>query len=374
MTEQRPEPVGDHASSPTPREVVDWSAAVAVGKRLVSSGPSVGLAEAADIVADLRAAAAEAHQPVADTSRLHTDTPGPPVLVVDRPGWIEANAATMAYLMAPVVTKLTASATRKDGTNPLVEPTGANAVAATIGAKVTGAEAGALLAFMAAKVLGQYDLAPQARARLLLVAPNIVSVERELDLVPRDFRRWVAMHEETHRVQFTAVPWLRHHMIDETIALGTELAPTPQEFADRLGRLVRGVPEAMKSGAGLAEIFATPDQRRSIARITAVMALLEGHADVVMDEVGPAVIPTVGTIRERFEKRRGSAIGLDKLIRRLMGMDAKLRQYRDGAVFVRGVQDKVGVDGFNAVWTGPENLPSPEEIADPALWVARVHG
>ena len=111
-----------------------------------------------------------------------------------------------------------------------------------------------------------------------------------------------------------------------------------------------------------------------LARVTAVMSLLEGHADVVMDDVGPAHIPTVAQIRRTFTARRKGAGAPDRLLRRLLGLEAKMRQYRDGAVFVRGVHDAVGVEGFNAVWTSPETLPEPREIADPAAWVRRVHG
>jgi putative hydrolase len=104
------------------------------------------------------------------------------------------------------------------------------------------------------------------------------------------------------------------------------------------------------------------------------MALLEGHADVVMDDVGPAVVPTVEYIRARFQQRREDVTGLDKILRRLLGLEAKMRQYRDGAVFVRAVTAQVGTDGFNAVWTSPETLPLPHEIEDPPAWVKRVHG
>lgn len=117
----------------------------------------------------------------------------------------------------------------------------------------------------------------------------------------------------------------------------------------------------------------TPRQREILARLTAVMSLLEGHADVVMDGVGPSVVPSVGEIREKFQRRRDRGAGrLDLMLRKLLGMDAKLRQYQDGAVFVRGVLDRIGMDGFNRVWTSPNTLPTREEIQNPAAWVARV--
>ena len=250
-----------------------------------------------------------------------------------------------------------------------------NAPGMGVGAKITGAESGALMAFMAGKVLGQYDLAPHGTPRLLLVAPNLVHVQRELDVDAADFRAWVCMHEETHRIQFTAVPWLREHLIQRASTLAGDLTPTPQELGQRMQEMLKRLPEALGSGGGgLADLFATPEQRVKIAEVTAIMSLLEGHADVVMDDVGPKVIPSVAEIRAKFTERRKGMGAPDRLLRRLLGLEAKMAQYRDGAVFVRGVVDQVGVDGFNAVWTAPETLPLPAEIHDPQAWVRRVHG
>jgi coenzyme F420 biosynthesis associated uncharacterized protein len=124
----------------------------------------------------------------------------------------------------------------------------------------------------------------------------------------------------------------------------------------------------------LLDLLQTPEQREVLDRITAVMSLLEGHADVVMDGVGPEVIPSVAEIRRKFNQRRKGAGTLDRMLRKLLGLDAKMAQYRNGAIFVRGVVDQVGMDGFNKVWVSPENLPSKAEIADPEAWVRRVHG
>ena len=343
---------------------VDWEFAKSAGARLVAPGPSVTAAEAAKVVADVRAAASRAQSPVAETARLHAPGDAPAPVVVDRPTWIALNADSMAALMDPVVGKLVSK--QKSQPNPTIK---------AIGGKVTGGEAGALLAFMAGKVLGQYDLAPGGTPRLMLVAPNLVQVERELGVDPSDFRLWVCMHEETHRVQFTAVPWLRDHMVDRVRTLATDLVPDPESLQETLSRLSHQLPDAFRSGgAGLTDLITTPQQRAELAKVTAVMSLLEGHADVVMDEVGPQVIPSVAQIREKFNQRRKGVGAFDRMLRRLLGLEAKMRQYRDGAVFVREVTDKVGVDGFNRVWDSPENLPLPAEIEKPAAWVARVHG
>jgi coenzyme F420 biosynthesis associated uncharacterized protein len=355
----------DTATSETavPSRYVDWRFAKATGSRLVPAGPKVTAAEAAEVVLAIRESAGRSQQPVADTARLHAPGSAPPAVVVDRPTWIALNADSMASLMDPVVRKIISK-----------QKSAPSSAATAIGGKVTGGEAGALLAFMASKVLGQYDLAPGGTPQLMLVAPNLVQVERELGVDPADFRLWVCMHEETHRVQFTAVPWLRDHMIERIRTLATDMVPDPEKLQDTLARLARQLPEAVRSGgSGLAELIATPEQRERLAQVTAVMSLLEGHADVVMDEVGPKVIPTVAEIRAKFNERRKGVGAFDRLLRRLLGLEAKMRQYRDGAVFVRAVIDDVGVDGFNRIWESPETLPLPTEIETPSAWVARVH-
>ena len=341
---------------------IDWRFAATTGKKLHRGGPRLSAAEASDAVAELRDAAGRAHDPVAQTAQLVTPDDIGAVRVVDRSAWVDVNIASLDGMIAPVVDKITA----KRAAGP---------VARAITAKVSGGEVGGLMAFMSSKVLGQYDIAPGGTPSLLLVAPNIVQVERELDVDPHDFRLWVCLHEEAHRVQFTAVPWLREHVVSAARDLLVDMAPTPEEMATRVGEIAKRVPEAFKEGSmGLSDIFATPEQRTRMADLAAVMSLLEGHADVVMDDVGPQIVPSVETIRARFGDRRAGLGNIDKLLRRLMGLEAKMRQYRDGAAFVRVVQEKVGIDGFNAVWAAPENLPTPAEIQRPQLWVERIHG
>ncbi len=345
-------------------QYVDWEFAKTTGRTLVSPGPVVSAAQAADEVAAIRSAAAAARAPVAETARLSTSDDAPSAVVVDRARWIGVNADSMSALLDPAFAKVMAA-----------KPAAAAGPIAAIGGKVTGAEAGALLAFMSSKVLGQYDLAPNGTPTLMLVAPNILQVQRELSVDPADFRAWVCMHEETHRVQFTAVPWLREHMIEGARTLAMEMTPTTDQLGDLAHRLRERLPEVLSAGSGgLTDLVTTPEQRAQLAALTAIMSLLEGHADVVMDEVGPGVIPTVAEIRAKFTDRRQGAGALDRLLRRLLGLEAKMRQYHDGAAFVRGVMDAVGVDGFNAVWSSADTLPLAQEIADPKAWVRRVHG
>lgn len=343
--------------------LVDWDLAAATARTLARPGPTVGAEEAAVIVGELRSCAVRARPHVAQITGLHAQDDDPVVLVVDRPRWVEANLQTLRAMLLPVVTKMASGGS--------MSTPGA---LASVGGKVTGAEAGGLLAFLSSKVLGQYDIAPGRTPRLLLVAPNLVQVEREMGVDPHDFRLWVCLHEETHRVQFTAVPWLREHLVAQATGLAGDLAPDPAALVRTLEDAARRLPEVLRGeGGSLVDLFASPDQREKLRQVAAVMSLLEGHADVVMDAVGPDVVPSVATIRARFTARRAGVDPFDRLLRRLLGLEDKMRQYRDGARFVRGVVDDVGMDGLNAVWTSPQTLPTPEEIADPRAWVRRVH-
>ncbi|MFJ8000235.1 zinc-dependent metalloprotease [Streptomyces sp. NPDC096310] len=363
-------------------EMVDWNLAVATATRLARPGPEVTRDEAREIVAELRRHAKAAEDHVRGYTKMIPEghePPDTPVLVVDRAGWVKANVAGFRELLKPLFEKMRER-----------RPGGAGgAVIGAVGGKVTGVEVGMLLSFMSSRVLGQYEtFAPATRdlpaaadgGRLLLVAPNIVHVERELDVDPHDFRLWVALHEETHRTQFTGVPWLRDHLQGEIQSFLDQTDVDPMTVVERLREaaqsLAGGRPEGERDedGRSIVELVQTPEQREILGRLTAVMSLLEGHADFVMDGVGPQVVPSVGEIREKFQQRRArGASRLDLALRKLLGLDAKLRQYRDGERFVRAVVDEVGMGGFNRVWTSPNTLPTKAEIAKPADWVARVH-
>jgi coenzyme F420 biosynthesis associated uncharacterized protein len=186
------------------------------------------------------------------------------------------------------------------------------------------------------------------------------------------------LHEVTHRVQFTAVPWMRTHMHDEVDALTAGLDLDPAAIKERLGKAMSELMKVIRGegdGTGIAGALATPEQREVIDRLTGFMSLVEGHAEYVMNAVSPAVIPSQPEIEARFAVRRQKGGNpLDRLVRRLLGLDAKTRQYIEGSAFVRQVVDKIGLDGFNAIWTSPETLPAKAEISEPDKWIARVHG
>ena len=212
---------------------------------------------------------------------------------------------------------------------------------------------------------------------LLLVAPNIVDVERKLGAEPRDFRLWVCLHEVTHQTQFTAVPWLRAHFLAEVGAFVDAAGLDQDQLLDRLRRVVAALADAARDGesrVSVVDLVQTPAQRRVLERLTALMTLLEGHAEFVMDGVGPQVVPSVESIRAGFDRRRQNANPLERVLRKLLGIDVKLRQYAEGRTFVRHVVERVGMAGFNKVWQSPLTLPRIDELANSDAWAARVCG
>lgn len=370
---------------------VDWEKAARWGGRLASPGPTASRTELEDLVAGLHAAAERARPLALRSARLTAAVEAagatdlrPQVLVVDRPGWARAAARSFAA-MADAVGDLPEATDREptarpEATDPPAIKTygGPSGTGPTAFAPVTMQVAG-LLGLLAGRVLGQFD--PFARdvpagGRLLLVAPNVLRTERAMTAEPEDFRLWVAVHEQTHALQFAAAPWLAEHLRAEVGTLVTDLSSL--STAEELGSMVAGAVRAVRGDhdddLGALGALLDDERRERVERITAVMSLLEGHADVAMDSVGSRTIPSARRLRARFDARRRRSTGLDRVLRRLLGMEAKLAQYRDGAKFVRAVRRSGGRDALDAVWTGPEALPAPGEIADPRAWVRRVHG
>jgi coenzyme F420 biosynthesis associated uncharacterized protein len=359
--------------------MIDWDVAISTGTRWARPGPQVSLAEARRTVAELRDLALVVQAPVYEVTGLSAAGDGTLglVAVVDRPGWIRANVDGFRVVLEPLVDQLRE---RAPGGN---QPSRGGSVMTAVGSRVTGIQAGLILAYLSGRVLGQYELflPPETSpvdgeqpGRLTLVAPNIMMVERELGVDPHDFRLWVCLHEETHRLQFTAVPWLRNYVQSQMteFLLASELDPAAilqrlRSAADAMAGAVRG-----GDGGSLIEAVSTPAQREIMDRLTAVMTLVEGHGDYVMDAVGPKVVPTVAQIRERFNARRGSAGRIEQTVRRILGIDLKMKQYAEGSRFVRTVVDKAGMDTFNKVWTSPETLPTKEEFGEPQAWLDRV--
>ncbi len=345
-------------------QFVDWDLAVGTAGTISKSGPRVSFDEAADVVGELRQLTDEASRHVLATTGLPSRTGPSPVRVVDRADWAAANLYGLRDVMTPLMQRAL------KGREP-------SALAQSIGSRLTGVQAGTVLGYLSGKVLGQYEVFSGEPGHLLLVAPNIVEVERRLNADPHDFRLWVCLHEVTHRTQFTGVPWLRRYFLDEVSAFVDAGQIDSEQLMERLRRGVAALADSVRtpdSRSSVLDLVQTPAQRAVIDRLTALMTLLEGHADYVMDAVGPMVVPSVEEIRHKFNRRRESANPLERVIRKLLGIDAKLRQYAEGNKFVTAVVDRVGMEGFNRVWESAETLPTLDEITDPAAWIARVPG
>jgi coenzyme F420 biosynthesis associated uncharacterized protein len=345
-------------------QFVDWDLAAATAGALGKAGPTVSYSEAAEVVADLRRVTDEAAGHVLDFTGMHPAVAHAPVRVVDRKDWASTNITGLRQVVTPLMAKLAGE--REPGS-----------FAGVVGSRVTGVQAGTVLAYLSGKVLGQYEVFATDPGTLLLVAPNIVETERRLNADPHDFRLWVCLHEVTHRTQFTAVPWLRGHFLGEVRAFVDASQAGGEQIIDRLRHGVATLADAVRnpdSRASVLDLVQTPAQAAVLERLTAVMTLLEGHAEFVMDGVGPEVVPTVEEIRSRFNQRRESGNPLERALRRLLGIDVKLRQYAEGRKFVHSVVERVGMDGFNRIWDSPLTLPYVSELGDPDAWIARVHG
>ena len=300
------------------------------------------------------------------------------VLVVDRPTWSRAATQSFATLLDPTFAHLRDTRPREHA-----------AATTRVTRHATALEMGGILAWMSGRILGQYDpfialpgpggtAAGPAGGRLLLVAPNVAQVRAEINVDPADFRLWVCLHEQTHRVQFAAAPWLREHLRAEITALTVGLFDKAESLPERLRTALAAANPLGRDGAdarptsGLLGAIQDEEDRERLSRLTAVMSLLEGHANVVMDGVDSSVVSSVKTIRRRFDERGDRRSPLDRMLRRLLGMDAKMAQYRDGQRFVAAAVAELGMAGFNVVWDAPELLPSEAELHAPETWVARI--
>ncbi|HEY5110017.1 MAG TPA: zinc-dependent metalloprotease [Acidimicrobiales bacterium] len=295
--------------------------------------------------------------------------------VTDRPGWVSANVASFQRLLGPHFDRLDPSRLSESNTvlSRLSGPL------ATAGRTATGVQMGVVLGWLSTRVLGQYDLllteeAADDQDLVYFVGPNVVALERQHGFEPREFRLWLALHEVTHRCQFTAIPWMRDYfvsLVEEGIG---SLEPDPARLATALKRMtdeIRAGRNPLDDNGALG-LVATPEQLEGLHRIQALMSLLEGHGDVTMDRAGAADIPSAAHFSKVLRARRKQAHGLSRILQQLIGIEAKLRQYEEGERFIAAVEESGGPELLDHVWRGPEWLPSLEEIRDPSTWIARV--
>ena len=362
--------LGRRAEQSARRGLIDWDAVERLAAKRLRNAPGAldpfELRRAAPVYA---AAMAEI---VPALSRA-VDAPLPGVVersgVVARAEWVHANTAAFAAMMSKMEGNLLGE----------ILPPGSGLVKATMAIAnrmVTTRQFGYLLAFLGQRVLGQYDIAllsaESAPGRLLFVDENIRRTAATLDVPLNPFRTWIALHETTHAYEFEAHPWLRPYLAGrlerQLVSLSEGMSTMSRDALGHLGRALRGA----GSGENWMEGLMTADQRREFREIQAVMSLLEGFGDYVMDDVGRDLVPDVERISARFHARRERRTGFERAMMRVTGMDLKMEQYRMGEEYVAAIARARGAEALRKLWLGPETLPTPEEIDLPSRWIARV--
>lgn len=358
MTETVTEP--DVGGGPQP---VDWNLAARVGVQLAGRDRLEHSYLYQALVGDFRDVTAEAEVLVADFTGLHA--PGSArAEVLDRGGWVRANVASTRRLLAPLTDQLGA----RLAASPL----------APVGRAVAGAELGFVLGMVAQRVLGQYDLLVLEEAdtgpdAVYYVGSNVMALEQKFAFSPREFRRWIAIHEVTHRAQFTGVPWMRGYflgLVEESLAL---VDPDPRRWFGVVGRIADDLRRGRNplDGSGLIGLIASPEQRTVLDRIQALMSLLEGHGNAVMNRLGRDHVEGHERMARTLEARRKS-VGVQALVSKLLGLEMKLRQYEVGERFVDAVERTAGLPALDRAWIAPEHLPTLTELEDAPAWLARV--
>ncbi len=343
--------------------MIDWTLAQRIAGG-VAGGPGLDADAERALPGDLVEMTQRAREGVVAYTRMTPDRDLPAPESVDRELWLEANLATMRGALDPLVARL-------GGSGPLAGPLRA------AGGALIAAEVGAITGFMARHVLGQYDLAlldPTRPPRLLLVAPNLREAAKSMEVELDELLPWVVFHEVTHAVQFTSVPWLADHLgsLLRELLDSVDLRIDPSALLRRpTGDDLRGLWDSLREG-GLVTAVAGPERKGLLDRLQAAMALIEGHAELVMDGAGAPVLPNLPALRAALDRRRREKSPLVKVLERLLGLEMKLRQYEVGRRFCDGVVARGGIEALNRAWTGPQRLPRMDELDDPAGWIRRT--
>ncbi len=344
---------------------VNWDLAEKVATRVAGREPFAESYHYASLQPDFDELTAEAEGLVAEATGLRSLAGPARARVTDRAGWVRANVKSFRRMLRPITDKL----------GPMM-----NTPLAPIGRAVAGAELGTMLGWMSTRVLGQYDLLliedeePDEQDIVYYVGPNVIALEKRFGFPPREFRLWLALHEVTHRAQFTGVPWMSGYFRSLVQSTLQAVDPSPGRLLDALRRTVdeiRAGRNPLDEG-GLVALLATPEQAETLQKVQGLMSLLEGHGDVTMDRAGAARIPSADRFGAVLRDRRQQGSPAAKFLQKLIGLEAKLNQYEQGEKFIASVEAAGGPALFDRVWEGPEWLPTVAEVRDPQLWIARA--
>ncbi len=345
---------------------VDWSTAERVALRATGREPFAESYHYSSLAPDFDELTAQAEAAVSETTGLYSLAGPARARVTDRAGWVRANVATFERLLRPVSEKFGDRLAR----SPF----------APVATRVAGAELGALLGWMSGRVLGQYDLLvieddkPEEQDLVYYVGPNIIALEKTYAFPPREFRLWLALHEVTHRAQFTGVPWMREHFLGLVGQTLGGIDPDPGALLNALGHAAQELRNGRNplDEGGLAAVFASPDQRDALTHLSGLMSLLEGHGDITMDRAGADRIPNAERFGRVLRQRRQQTNPFLRLVQRLTGLEAKMRQYEAGEDFIREVERHGGTALLDRAWESAVNLPTISEIRSPQSWIDRV--
>ena len=344
---------------------IDWDLARRVAVRTAKREPYTAARWRDGLAEEFAECTQRAEDLVAEFTGLRSLSGPARGRVTDRVGWIDANLASFQRLLKPLATKL---------------GTGSDGLLAPITRRVAGAELGAMLGWMSTRVLGQYDLLiiedekPEDQDMVYYVAPNVLSLENRYAFEPDQFRLWLALHEVTHRAQFTGVGWMRPHFIGLVESVLDSVEPDPKQIAVAVRRMMeaRRRGEDPLAAGGVMALFASEAQIETLEQLAGLMSLLEGHGDVIMDRAGEGLVPSAPRFGRVMRRRRESVRGFAKVFQRLIGLDAKIKQYAEGEHFIESVEAAGGSTLFDRVWEGPENVPAITEIRNPHDWVVRM--
>lgn len=310
---------------------------------------------------------------VADYTGLAAEGLPAEIEIFSQHDWIDANIVSFRFLFDPISDRYVKTIEEMESAQLKPRGTSARRVARSI----LTIQVGIIMGYISRNVLGQFDLSlpePEKAGRLYVVETNVNRIDRELGLEPMDFRQWITLHEVTHAFEFRSNDWLRQYLADsmkeylETIDWKGMSRP---DFFRRLRENDIGEKDALRAG-GFISIIATPEQRKVLSRLQAIMSVLEGYSNHVMDSVGKEMLRSYETMKERFERRRESKSGAERLFRRLIGIDLKLQQYKLGQQFVDAVVEQEGLEFLNRVWQGPEFMPGLDEVHSPEDWITRI--
>ena len=344
---------------------IDWDLARRVAVRASGGEPYTAPRWRDGLAEDFAGCTQRAEELVADCTGLRSQSGPARGRVTDRVGWIDANLASFQRLLRPLAAKL---------------GTGSDGRLAPITRRAAGAELGVMLGWMSKRVLGQYDLLliedekPEDQDIVYYVAPNVLSLENRHAFDPAQFRLWLALHEVTHRAQFTGVDWMRPHFIGLVESVLDSVEPDPK----RVAAAARRVLEARRRGedplaaGGLMALFASEAQVSTLDELAGLMSLLEGHGDVVMDRAGEGLVGSAPRFGRVMRRRRESVRGFAKVFQRLIGLEAKIKQYAEGEHFIASVEAAGGPALLDRVWEDPGNVPGIAEIRNPGDWVSRM--